>query len=114
MRFIDRGLAVLLILGSIGHTFGVIEYYKDQPDALYWSLCATLLMLLVAGINLLRSVRPGDRGMAGLAIGATAGYFVAMICFGRLVGNMADPRVIGFSVICLGLIAFGIGSLRKA
>src|SRR5215467_5204480 len=114
MRIIDRGLSVLLILGAGGHTFGVLEYYKGQPDALFWSLTATLMMLLVAAINLLRSWPPGYRGVALLALGATVGYLVVTLCFGRLVGDMADPRVIGFGLICLGLLAFGVGSLRRA
>ncbi len=49
-NWIDRGLSVLLILGGVGHTLGVIDYYRTQPDALFWSLTASLLIFL-AGRN---------------------------------------------------------------
>ena len=57
MRWIDRAFSVLLMLGGIGHTYGVINFYKN-PDTLFWSLTATVLIFLLAAVNLLRSGRP--------------------------------------------------------
>jgi len=114
MRLVDRLLSVLLILGAIGHTFGVLKYYHGQPDPLFWSLSAGLLIVLLAAINLLRSWRPGDAALAWIATGASAAYIVVTIGFGRLVGNMADPRVITFGLISLGLVAFGVSGGIKA
>ena len=115
MRNLDRLLSALLILGAIGHTFGVTQFYRDQPDALFWSLCAGFLMLLVAAINLLRSWRPGDRAIAWMSAAASASYLVVTFGFGRLIGNMADPRVIGFGLISVGLLVFSAsGALRPA
>ena len=107
MRWIDRGLSLLLILGGIGHTFGVISFYKD-PHTLFWSLTASILIFLLAAINLLRTWRPGDRALAALTAVASAAYFVDGLLFGRLIGNMADFRVILFGVISAALTAFGL------
>lgn len=114
-RIVDRLLSILLALGAAGHTFGVLDYYRAQPDALFWSLAATLLMLLLAAINLLRSWRPADAALAWIAAAGSAGYLVVTICFGRLIGTLADPRVIMFGLISLGLTAFGVsGALRAS
>ena len=66
MKYIDRGLSVLLIVGAALHTLGVLKFYRGQPHPLFWALCETLLVLLLAAINLLRTYRPGDRGLARL------------------------------------------------
>jgi hypothetical protein len=110
MRWIDRALSILLILGGIGHTYGVLNFYKD-PQTLFWSLTASLLIFLLAAVNLLRSWRPGDLALALTAGCSTAAYLVATFFFGRIIGNVADPRVILFGVLTLGLTLF---SLRDA
>ena len=114
MRIVDRLLSGLLVLGALGHTFGVLEYYRSQPDALYWSLTAGVLMVLLATLNLLRSWRPGDRALAWIAASASAAYFVVTLGFGRLIGDFADPRVIGFGVISLGLVCFSVSTALRA
>jgi uncharacterized membrane protein len=106
MRWIDRGLSALLILGGVGHTFGVLDFYKD-PHALFWSLTASILIFLLAALNLLRSWRR-DRVLAAVVAGASAVYFIDTLFFGRLIGDMADFRVILFGVISLGLTLFGV------
>ena len=107
MRWIDRGLSALLILGGVGHTFGVLNFYKD-PDTLFWSLTATELIFLLAAINLLRSWRPADPTLATIAACASAAYFVFTLRFGQMIGNMTDFRVILFGAVMAGLTAFGV------
>jgi hypothetical protein len=67
-----------------------------------------VLIFLLAAINLLRTWRPGDRGLAIITSCASAAYLVITIRFGQLIDNVADPRVIFFGIISLGLIAFGL------
>src|SRR5690348_7981763 len=110
MKWIDRGLSALLILGGVGHTFGVLGFYKD-PDTLFWSLTASLLIFLLAAINLLRTWRPDDRALAIVAACGSAAYLVFTYRFGQLIGNLADFRVILFGVLTAGLTAF---ALRQA
>jgi hypothetical protein len=114
MPIVDRLLSALLVLGAIGHTFGVLDYYRDRPDPLFWSLGATILIVLIAAINLLRSWRPGDRALAWIAAGASGAYAIDTLGFGRLIGNLADPRVIGFGLISLGLVYFSIATAVRA
>ena len=110
MRWIDRAFSILLVIGGIGHTYGVLNFYKD-PQTLFWSLTASLLIFLLAAVNLLRSWRPNDRALALTAATATGAYLVSTFFFGRIIGNIADPRVILFGVLTLGLTLF---SLRHA
>src|SRR5437868_2843731 len=109
-RWIDRGLSGLLILGGIGHTFGVIGFYHD-PETLFWALTDSILVFLLAAVNLLRTWRPGDRALAIVTSCASAANLVITLGFGRLIGSFADPRVIFFAVLSLGLLGF---SLRDA
>ena len=110
MKWIDRALSCLLILGGVGHTFGVLGFYKD-PQTLFWALTASVLIFLLAAINLLRTWRPGDRGLAAITGCASAAYLLVTLRFGQLVGHMLDFRIILFGLISLGLTAF---SLRDA
>lgn len=107
MKWIDRALSCLLILGGIGHTFGVLQFYKD-PHTLFWSLTASVLIFLLAAINLLRTARPFDRALAIIASCGAAAYLVITLRFGQLIGSMTDFRVILFGVISLGLLLFGL------
>jgi hypothetical protein len=107
MRWIDRALSLLLILGGIGHTYGVLNFYKD-PHTLFWSLTATLLILLLAAINMLRTWRTADRALAIIASCGSAAYLVFTYRFGQLIGDLTDFRVILFGVLTAGLTLFGL------
>ena len=114
MIWIDRGLALLLMLGAIGHSAGSFKAYGQQPDTLLWSLNSGVLIVLIAWLNLWRSGRPGDGALAWTCLVATAAYLCSVFAFGRVIGNMADPRVIGFAVVCLGLIGFSLRGVARA
>jgi hypothetical protein len=68
----------------------------------------SVLGILIGALNLLRAIRPNDRTLAWLAVGATAAWFIISVIFGFLIGNLLDPRVIGFVLITAGLIYFGL------
>jgi len=106
-KWIDRGLSCLLILAGIGHTYGVINFYKD-PHALFWALTDSVLVFLLAAINLLRTWQPENRPLAILTSCASAAYLVISLRFGELIGNIADFRVILFGLLSLGLTGFGL------
>jgi hypothetical protein len=108
MRTLDRGLSGLLILGAIGHTLGVLKFYRGQPHPLFWALCETLLVLLLAAVNLLRTDRPADRGLAWVATAASAAYILVSVEFGMLMGNLLDPRAVIFGLVSLGSTIFGL------
>jgi len=113
MKWVDRGLSCLLILSGLGHTFGVLSFYRD-PQTLFWSLTATLLIFLIAAVNLLRTWRPGDRALAVITTCASAAYFLATLRFGQIIGNLADFRIILFGVLTLGLTAFGLRDAMRS
>ena len=107
MKWIDRALSCLLILGGAGHTFGVLDFYKD-PQTLFWSLTASELIFLLAAINLLRTWRSGERARAAITAVASAAYFLFTLRFGQIIGNLVDFRVILFAPLTLGLTAFSV------
>jgi len=51
-------------------------FYRGQTHALFWALSETLLVVLLAAVNLLRTDRPGDRGLAWVAAASSASYVV--------------------------------------
>ncbi|MFL6725859.1 MAG: hypothetical protein ACJ8FS_05015 [Sphingomicrobium sp.] len=110
MKWLDRALSVLLILSGVAHAYGVSTFFRD-PQTLFWSLTATLLIFLIAAVNLLRTWRPGDRALAGISAGGSIAYLIATLCFGRIIGDIADFRVVLFGLLTLGLALF---SLRDA
>ncbi|MEO9133223.1 MAG: hypothetical protein ABI240_18705 [Sphingomonas sp.] len=110
LKMIDRALAGLLLLGAAGHTFGVTQLYAGQPMILFWSLSAGALTFLLAALNFMRAGRPRDRSFAWVTLAGTLCQLVITLRFGTLIGDMLDPRVIFFSIICLGLGAFGLRS----
>ena len=109
-KWIDRGFSCLLILGAVGHTLGVMSFYKNA-HTLFWALTDSVLLFLLAAINLLRTWQPGNRPLAIVTACASAANLVISLRFGQLIGNMADFRVILFAVLSLGLTGF---SLRDA
>ena len=108
LKLIDRALGVLLILGAGGHTYGSINGYGSQPITLLWALSASLFILLLGAVHLLRTARPGDRALAWIAVAGAVCQLVAAVVFGQLIGAPVDPRVVGFVLICGGLILFGL------
>src|ERR1700741_5168649 len=106
LKAVDRSLSGLLLLGSVGHTLGVLQFYAGQPMILFWSLAAGALTFLLAALNFLRAGRPGDRALAWVTLAGTLFQLVITLRFGVLIGDLLDPRVIFFSVVCLGLAAF--------
>jgi hypothetical protein len=109
-KWIDRGLSFLLILGGIGHTLGVMSFYKD-PHTLFWALTDSVLIFLLAAINLLRTWQPDNKPLAMVTTCASAANLVITFRFGQLIGDIADFRVILFALLSLGLTGF---SLRDA
>lgn len=108
MKLVDRALAVLLILGAGGHALGSIAAYQGQPMTLLWALSASQFIVLVGAVNLMRSARPGDRALAWIAVVSALVQLISAVAFGQLIGAPADPRVIGFFILCAGLIGFGL------
>src|ERR1700759_4841184 len=114
VRTVDRILCALLLLGAVGHTMGLLPFYRGQPHPLFWALGGTLFLLLLAAINVLRGLNPGNRGIAWVAVIASAAQIGNAIGFGMLIGNVFDFRVILFALICLGLVLIGLRDALSA
>ena len=111
LKHVDRGMAVILGLGAaVGHSLGSVSAYAAQPMTLLWALNASALGALLAVLHLLRSFRGRDRPLAAAAGIGSLFWMVSSLCFGLLIGNPFDPRIVMFIVISAGLIAFSVRS----
>ena len=112
---IDRFFAVLLLIGAGGHTFGSFAGYSHRPMVLLWALCASVLAVLLAVLNLLRTYRPGDHALAWIVAAGNTSWLVITIVFGILIAKPFDPRVVGFFIIAAALVTFSLkGALGMA
>ncbi len=114
MKTVDRTLAVLLILGGVGHSLGSYKAYQSDQMELLWSLCASLFVFLLGAINLLRTSRPDDSGLGWVCLGALIAWVPSTLRFGQLAGNLLDFRVVIFTVLTVGLCGFSVRTIRTA
>ena len=112
MKTLDRVFGWLLALGGCGHTAGTLLWTADKPDLELWSLCASCFVFLLATVNLLRAGRPGDRALGWIALVFNVLWIPSVIRFGQLIHNMADPRVIFFLLISVGLCGMSVRTVR--
>jgi hypothetical protein len=111
MKTLDRVFGVLLLVGSVLHSYGSISSYKFGTQELVWALSGSLAGGLTAVVNLVRSGRPEDMTLAWVAFVACIGWFAVAIGYGAAIGNLVDPRVLWHAISALALAAF---SLRTA
>jgi tellurite resistance protein TehA-like permease len=113
MKTLDRVFGWLLILGGAGHTAGSFVAYRSKPDLLLWSLGAALFVFLLGAVNLVRAARRGDRSLGWITLVFNLAQFASCLQFGYVIGNMSDPRVIGFSVITLVLAGMSLRTIAR-
>jgi hypothetical protein len=111
LKIADRICGWILLLGALGHSMGSLQVYGHSPELLLWAECATLMLLLLGALNLLRVGRPGDRALAWVSFGGCIGWLIAVMAFGKLIGNYLDFRFLIQGIVTLALAGF---SLRTA
>ncbi|MFY9855189.1 MAG: hypothetical protein WAK26_15060 [Terracidiphilus sp.] len=108
MKIVDRIFSLILIVGGLLHGMGSFVMYKNAHMTLLWSLCATVLTLLIAAINLLRVERPSDGPLAWICFASSLTWAVAAFTAGMLIGNIFDPRPLMHWVTALVLAGFSL------
>ena len=112
MKIVDLIFGWLLVVGSLLHAVGSFAAYKNMPaKLLLWSLSGTLAGLLLASLNLLRAVRPGDSALAWVSFSGCLGWIVMALSFGKVSGNVLDIRALTHAINAAVLAAM---SLRTA
>jgi predicted MFS family arabinose efflux permease len=111
LKTTDRVFGCLLILGGMGHTGGTLIGYKSKPELMLWSLSASLFIFLLGTLNLVRAGRHEDSALGWITLVFNVCQIVSVIAFGRLIQNMLDARVIGFTVILLVLCAMSLQTI---
>ncbi len=100
-----------MIVGALLHCMGSYAVYKTNPMALLWADSGGIAELLLAALNLMRVNRPNDRTLAWVCAAGCLAWLGVVLTFGRLIGNILDPRVLIQSTITLVLLLL---SLRAA
>ena len=111
MKIVDRIFSLILIVGGLLHGAGTFMLYKNAPMTMLWSLCAAVLALLIATINLLRVERPSDRPLAWICFASSLTWAIAAFTAGVLIENIFDWSPLMHWVTALVLAGF---SLRTA
>jgi hypothetical protein len=114
MKMLDRILGWLLVVGSLLHALGSIASYRNMPITLVWALSGSLAGLLLAGLNLLRVGRPNDRALAWVSFFGCLGWLAVALAFGKVIGNVFNPRALTHVVITIGLAAMSLRTLARA
>ena len=112
MNTADRVFGWLLVIGAALHAYGSIIGYQSDPETLLWSLSGSLAALLLASLNLLRVVRPGDRTLAWLCLAGNLAWIAIALGFGVVIGNVFDPRALIHAINALVLAGFSVRSAR--
>jgi hypothetical protein len=113
LKNIDRIFGVLLVLASLGHTFGTLTLVPAWGGIWVWSLGAALAGLLLGALNIVRASRPGDTTIAILTTAGTFCWILVALAFGKSIGHLLDPRVMGHVVISSVLVIFGLITLSR-
>jgi hypothetical protein len=111
LKILDRVLGCILILGGVGHTFGSVQAYKNDPMTLLWSLSASLFIFLLGTLNLVRAGRPEDATLAWICLIAGLCHIASTLRFGVLIANVFDVRVLIFTLVTLGLCAMSVRTI---
>jgi len=114
MKALDRVFGCLLFLGGIGHGLGSYQAYKNQPISLLWALSASFAVWLLAGLNLLRAGRRGDRALSWISFAGCIVWIGFVIWFGALIGNFFDFRPLVNLIITLVLAGFSLRSALRS
>jgi hypothetical protein len=111
VKILDRVLGGILILGGVGHTFGSLQFYKNDQLTLLWALSASLFIFLLGTLNLVRAARPEDTTLAWICLIAGLCHIASTLRFGMLIGNFLDFRVVLFVLVTLGLCALSVRNI---
>jgi hypothetical protein len=114
VKTVDRIFGWLLVVGGLLHAGGSWAAFSSQPEVLLWALSGSLAALLLAALNLLRSGRPNDRGLAWVNLTGNLAWVVVALAFGAVIGNALDPRSLIHAINALVLAAMSLRTLRRA
>lgn len=111
MKGLNRIVASLLALGACGHAYASLEGYRAMPETLVWALAGSVLMLLIATLNVLCGERASDHALNALALVVNAAWGALAVAYGLAIGDVFDPRVLANLAFILALAAFRLTNL---
>ena len=114
MKRIDYFFSALLILLSAGHGIPgtLMRDGWDSPEAV-WSFSGSVAAWLVAAINILRTGRPEDKGVAVVALLGSLSWIGLMVWLAIVADMVLDIRIWLFVGTAAALAGFGFRTLRR-
>jgi hypothetical protein len=112
-KILDRAFCGLMGLAALGHLFGTLKLTQFGTGLFVWSLSGVLAAALLTAINILRSVRPKDKTLAGIALAGGLCWIGVVVLFGLSIGNLLDFRVLFHGIAAAGLSYFSYQTLRN-
>ena len=113
MRMTTRVFGWLMVLGSCGHTAGTFKGYPMMSQIFVWSLGTSLAGALLGALHILRAGRFDDKPLAAIAGVGTAMFALVAVGFGKSIGDLADPRVLGNFLIAAVLVISSLATLAR-
>src|SRR5689334_20174906 len=114
LNLLDRIFGWLLVVGGLLHALGSWTAYHNSPPELLWALSGSLAALLLAALNLLRAGRPQDRPLAWVCVFGCVAWIAVAVSFGRIIGNVLDPRPLIHTVNAAVLAGMSVRTLLRA
>ncbi|HEY3939619.1 MAG TPA: hypothetical protein VGL97_19455 [Bryobacteraceae bacterium] len=111
---IDSTFGWLLVLASCGHTLRTLKLVPFLSGLFVWCLAGSLAVALLGTLNIVRAGRPDDKALAAITAAGTAAWALLALAFGKSIGNMMDPRVLGNLLIAVVLVFFSGATFRMA
>lgn len=102
---IGQGLAVILAIGAGLHGYGSFLAYSRSDPALAWSVGSAFFALFLAALCIYAEASGAGRGLSLLILAGLLAWFVTVLAFGALIGNVADPRVLYHLAVTAALMA---------
>ena len=111
VRLLDWAFIGFVLLNAAGHTAGSLATYPAGSEILAYALGMSVLALTCGTLNILRTVRPADKGVAFAALLASLGQAGVALGWGFAIRSPLDPRVLGFVISAGGLAVFSAAVL---
>ncbi|HTV04532.1 MAG TPA: hypothetical protein VME86_04125 [Acidobacteriaceae bacterium] len=113
MVWLDRSFSGLLILAGIVHAVDSFHYYSDELTLL-WSVCASLFIILIGVIGLMRASRPGDRALGWICLVSGLAWIAVAVWFGQVTGDPTRIHLLIVIAVTLGMCVFSVRTIVLA
>lgn len=112
LRITDYAFSGALILFAAAHGFiGSPAIYGWTSPQAVWAFSGSIAAWMIAAVNILRTGRPGDRGLALVALAGAVSWIGLIVWLASLSGAFSDIRMVLNIGAGTGLAIFAMRSV---